>query len=406
MKRIKQFVKKETVLSVASLLAFLSALAIRPDREYAAYIDYKTIGLLFCLMVVMSGFQSLGLFKAIGQRLLGYVKGPGAVSAVLVFLCFFFSMAITNDVALITFVPFAVTVLKMAGMERLVLPVVLLQTIAANLGSMLTPVGNPQNLYLYSKAGLSTGQFLELMAPYTAVSFVLLGFCLAVVGLRAGKPGMTEDGRRRGLINSGFPCFPEEDACGMEAEGIEKTEFGDEKGAGDRKRIPVGRLCLYLILFLLCLGCVAHILPWQVLLAVVIAIIWIADRSLFWAVDYSLLLTFCAFFIFIGNMGRLPEFCQFLDRILKGREIITCVGASQIISNVPAALLLSGFSRDYRALIIGTNLGGLGTLIASMASLISYKYIARMYPMEKGRYLGWFTAVNVLFLAVLLVLAL
>lgn len=150
----------------------------------------------------------------------------------------------------------------------------------------------------------------------------------------------------------------------------------------------------------------ARILPWQLLLAVVITGVWIADRSLFLAVDYSLLLTFCAFFVFIGNMGRVPAFCRFLGRILEGREIITCVGASQVISNVPAALLLSGFSGDYSALIVGTNLGGLGTLIASMASLISYKHIARMYPMEKGRYLGWFTAVNLLFLAVLLVLSL
>lgn len=145
MNKVKGFVKRETVLSAAVILAILSAMVIRPDREYGSYIDYKTIGLLFCLMTVMAGLQSLGVFKKAGERLLGYVKGPGAVSAVLVFLCFFFSMAITNDVALITFVPFAIAVLKMAGMEPLVLPVVVLQTIAANLGSMLTPVGNPQN---------------------------------------------------------------------------------------------------------------------------------------------------------------------------------------------------------------------------------------------------------------------
>ena len=142
MNKVKGFVKRETVLSAAVILAILSAMVIRPDREYGSYIDYKTIGLLFCLMTVMAGLQSLGVFKKAGERLLGYVKGPGAVSAVLVFLCFFFSMAITNDVALITFVPFAIAVLKMAGMEPLVLPVVVLQTIAANLGSMLTPVGN------------------------------------------------------------------------------------------------------------------------------------------------------------------------------------------------------------------------------------------------------------------------
>lgn len=403
MKMIKSFVKRETVLCAATILAFLSALVIRPDLEYAAYIDYPTISLLFCLMVVMAGLQSLGVFKAIGEGLLGYVKGPGAVSAVLVLLSFFFSMAITNDVALITFVPFAITVLRMAGLEPLVLPVVLLQTIAANMGSMLTPVGNPQNLYLYSKAGLDTGQFLALMAPYTAVSFALLVLCLAAISIRTR---IVEGSRIQKPINSAFSGFCGEDVYCMEEEYTDETKCKMGNEADTRKRIPLGRLCLYLFLFCLCLGCVAHILPWQVLLAVVVIVVLVADKSLFLAVDYFLLLTFCAFFVFIGNMGRLPEFCQFLDRVLTGREIITSVGASQIISNVPAALLLSGFSQDYRALIVGVNLGGLGTLIASMASLISYKYIARMYPVEKGRYLGWFTAVNILFLVVLFVFAL
>ena len=208
MNKVKGFVKRETVLSAAVILAILSAMVIRPDREYGSYIDYKTIGLLFCLMTVMAGLQSLGVFKKAGERLLGYVKGPGAVSAVLVFLCFFFSMAITNDVALITFVPFAIAVLKMAGMEPLVLPVVVLQTIAANLGSMLTPVGNPQNLYLYSKAGLNAGRFMELMAPYTAVSFGMLVLCLAVVAAGNRMPGKERNGRGQGAYGQRvFPDF-------------------------------------------------------------------------------------------------------------------------------------------------------------------------------------------------------
>ena len=210
MNKVKRFVKRETVLSAAVILAILSAMVIRPDREYGSYIDYKTIGLLFCLMTVMAGLQSLGVFKKAGERLLGYVKGPGAVSAVLVFLCFFFSMAITNDVALITFVPFAIAVLKMAGMEPLVLPVVVLQTIAANLGSMLTPVGNPQNLYLYSKAGLSAGRFMELMAPYTAVSLGMLGICLAVAAVRNRMPEKEKNGGEQGPV-SGCGLFPSPD---------------------------------------------------------------------------------------------------------------------------------------------------------------------------------------------------
>lgn len=394
MEKIKSFMRRETVLSAAAILAVLSMAFVTPDKEYGAYIDYKTIGLLFSLMTVMAGLQSLGLFRAMGGMLLSRVKGPGPVAAVLVFLCFFFSMAITNDVALITFVPFAVTVLKMAGMEPLALPVVMLQTIGANLGSMLTPVGNPQNLYLYSKAGMGAGQFLAVMAPYTGVSFAMLGICLAVLGVRTGRRNRWNAPVR---MESGYPQL-DETAYGTEA-GNRNTENHRRPG------VPAGKLCIYGLLFLLCLGCVAHIIPWQALLAVVAVTVWLVDRSLFLRVDYSLLLTFCAFFIFIGNMGRVPVFCGFLNRVLAGREVITAVGASQVISNVPAALLLSGFTQDYKSLIVGTNLGGLGTLIASMASLISYKYIARLYPAEKGRYLGWFTLINLLFLAVLLAMA-
>ena len=407
MNKVKGFVKRETVLSAAVILAILSAMVIRPDREYGSYIDYKTIGLLFCLMTVMAGLQSLGVFKKAGERLLGYVKGPGAVSAVLVFLCFFFSMAITNDVALITFVPFAIAVLKMAGMEPLVLPVVfrmtgkeknllkitVLETIAANLGSMLTPVGNPQNLYLYSKAGLNAGRFMELMAPYTAVSFGMLVLCLAVVAAGNRMPGKERNGRGQGPMVSGFPGFSQE-AAGMEASG---------------KRIYLGRLGLYLFLFLLSLGCVARILPWQLLLAVVITGVWIADRSLFLAVDYSLLLTFCAFFVFIGNMKRIDLIREFLNQTLHGRELLLSFGCSQIISNVPAAILLSGFTDQYAALLRGVNIGGLGTLIASLASLISYKFFAESqarFPEagSKQSYILRFTIWNV-GMAIILLLA-
>lgn len=373
MKRWKAFVKKETVLSAAIALALVSMIAVRPDREYLSYIDYRTIGLLFCLMAVMAGLNSLGVFEAAGRGLLGRVKGPGPVAGVLVYLCFFFSMLITNDVALITFVPFGITVMKLAGMEGMVIPVVLLQTVAANLGSMMTPIGNPQNLYLYSKSGISVPAFLRLMLPYTAAAFVMLGLGLVYVGRsRAGK--RQADG----------PAVLPKGNCG---------------------EISLSRLMTYLLLFGLSMGCVAGVLPWQLLLAAVVIVVWAVDRSIFLAVDYSLLATFGAFFIFIGNMGRVPAFCELLDRALKGREIITGVAASQVLSNVPAALLLSGFTDRWELLIIGTNLGGLGTLIASMASLISYKYIARLYPAGRGRYLGWFTLVNLVFLAVLLGIA-
>ena len=374
MKRIKAFAKKETVLSAAIVLALVSMVLVKPDKEYLAYMDYRTMGLLFCLMTVMAGFNRLGVFRAAGGKLLGRVSRAGCVAAVLVYLCFFFSMIITNDVALITFVPFGITVLKMAGMEAMVVPVVLLQTIGANLGSMMTPVGNPQNLYLYSRAGIPALDFVGLMMPYPLASFALLGIGLIIVGRLF-----------RGL-KRGEEC----------REG--KTCPGE--------KLPLGPLFTYTALFGLSICCVAHMLPWQLLLILVLAAVWMGDRSLLLAVDYSLLATFGAFFIFIGNMGRVPAFCRMLEDILNGREILTAVAASQVLSNVPAALLLSGFTDRWECLIVGTNLGGLGTLIASMASLISYKYIARLYPMYRGRYLAWFTAVNLAFLAVLLWIAL
>lgn len=178
-KGLREFFKKETVLCAAVLLALLSALAVPPDREYAAYIDFRTLSILFGLMCVMAGLQKTGVFAWIARRLLGRVKSSRGIVFVLVLLCFFFSMLITNDVALITFVPFTFTVLELLGEERrrrLVLPVTAMQTIAANLGSMLTPVGNPQNLYLYGRAGLSAGEFLALMLPYTVLSLALLIF--------------------------------------------------------------------------------------------------------------------------------------------------------------------------------------------------------------------------------------
>ena len=366
-----EFMKKETVLTVAMALAVLSAVMIPPDREYVGYIDFRTLSILFCLMTVMAGLQKLGVFRNIAKMLLQHTHNTLQLVEVLVLLCFFFSMVITNDVALITFVPFTFIVLGLSGEEsvkKLAVPVVVLQTIAANLGSMLTPIGNPQNLYLYGKAQMSAGAFVLLMLPYSLLSLLLLVICGAVVVKR----------------------------CRMEVGGA-GVSLPEEAGNAPKKYLLPG----YLLLFVLCLLTVAHILPYPVILVVVIVTVLILDRRTIGKVDYSLLLTFVGFFVFIGNMGRMPAFCEFLQRIIGGREVMTAVIASQVISNVPAALLLSGFTDDMTALIIGTNLGGLGTLIASMASLISYKQVARRIPGEKKRYFGWFTVANIGFLVVL-----
>lgn len=327
-------------------------------------------------MTVMAGLQKLGIFRRVARILLQHTHNVIALAEILVLLCFFFSMLITNDVALITFVPFTFTVLRLSGEEavrKLAVPVVVLQTIAANLGSMLTPIGNPQNLYLYGKIQMSPIAFIRLMLPYSMVSLLLLLICTAVAAKHS-------------------------DIAVRDVAGALQAEDAGQETAGWRRYLPV----FYLILFLLCLLTVAHMIPYPVTLGIVVLGVGILDRTIIGKVDYSLLLTFVGFFIFIGNIGRMPAFCSFLQKIIEGREVMTAVAASQVISNVPTALLLSGFTENVKALIVGTNLGGLGTLIASMASLISYKQVASRIPGEKKRYFGWFTVANVGFLLPLL----
>jgi Na+/H+ antiporter NhaD/arsenite permease-like protein len=361
-----EFIKKEIVLIIALLLAAVSMFFVTPDAEYAGYLDYQTLALLFCLMIIMAKYQHMGFFKFVAVKLLENVNGSRQLCAALIMLCFFFSMIITNDVALITFVPFAITVLKMADLENKMIPVIVLQTVAANLGSMLTPIGNPQNLYLYAQSGMGTGSFVLLMLPYTLISLVLLVTIVLIM--------------------------EEHD---VDTSGLAAME--------DKKEIHVKPMVIYSVMFAGCLLAVAGVIPWQAMLAAVAVLTLITDAKLLIQVDYSLLLTFVGFFIFIGNMGRIPEFSGFLMDIVQGNEVLTAVAASQVISNVPAALLLSGFTSEWSLLIIGTNLGGLGTLIASMASLISYKQVVQNYPEKRRKYTLHFTVTNICFLAVLLV---
>ena len=369
LQKIIDFIKKETVLTIATVLAVVSAFWVHPGRQYVGYIDWRVLGILLSLMLIVAGFQSNGLFDAIGSRLLAKTKNTAQLMLVLVFLCFFSSMFITNDVALLTFVPFACTILQKCHQERLIVTAFVLQTLAANLGSMLTPVGNPQNLYLYSISGAGLGEFVGWMAPYTLVSGVLL--LLVVFVLSAGK--------RRIALETG--------------------SFLQASGASGRKKNGI-----YLALFVLSLLSVARVLPWELMLAVVLIVLIFTDRAVFLQVDYCLLFTFISFFIFIGNMGNIEAVRSVLQSLVAGRELAVGIGASQIISNVPATLLLADFTQDIKNLTIGVNLGGLGTLIASMASLISYKIYAHNYNKTKGRYLLWFTIANVLFLAVLVLI--
>ena len=371
MKRLRlfKFFKQETVLSVAAVLAVLSMFFVPPDADYLGYIDLRTLAILFSLMTIMAGLRRQGVFDRMGRALLARTGSTLQLALVLVGLCFFGSMVITNDVSLLTFVPFTFVVLSGLAPDTrraLTIPVVCMQTIAANLGSMLTPIGNPQNLYLYGKSGMRMAEFLLLMLPYTVVSLLLLvGWAVAVCRKQA---------------SSCIGALPEQ-----------------PNTTADRKII-----LLDAVLFAVCLLAVVRVLPYGVAFAAVLVCTLCADRSTLRNVDYSLLLTFVAFFVFIGNLGRIPAFSGWLQAILAGREVLVAVLASQVTSNVPAALLLSGFTDETAALIIGTNLGGLGTLIASMASLISYRQIARELPEEKGRYFKLFTLSNLIFLVILL----
>ena len=368
--KIIAFVKKETVLVVAAILAVISAFFVHPDQAYIDYIDFRVLGILLSLMIIMAGVQNNGIFDGIGRRLLAHTKNTAQLAFVLVFLCFFSSMVITNDVALLTFVPFALLTLQKCGQERLMMMVVVMQTLAANLGSMFTPIGNPQNLYLYQLSGMEMGEFLGVMLPYTAASGALILLVILVLG--AGKQKIE----------------------------IDFSDENDDKFSENKKR-NIG----YLVLFVLCLLVVVRILPFYAAVAAVVVVVAVMQREVFREIDYSLLLTFICFFVFTGNMEHLPSVYAFLQQMVSGHELLAGVLVSQVISNVPATLLLSEFTADYRALLVGVNLGGLGTLIASMASLISYKIYAGSYNRTKGKYLLYFTIANICFLAVLLLLA-
>lgn len=364
----KNIRKIDTVLCIAWILAIISAFFVHPSKEYLGYIDFRSLGILWGLMVIIQGFKENSVFDRIAGFLLSKVTKSWQLSAMLIFMCFFGSMLITNDVALITFVPFALMILHDCGREDMMIPTVVLQTVAANLGSMLTPIGNPQNLYLYGLTGMSLIGFIKIMLPFSLVSAVLLVLSLLIIPGREKSLGKND----RSSITSHF---------------------------GSRRQIII-----YAVLFAIALLTVVRILPWYVFAIIVLIIVGGMDYKILFRADYILLLTFIGFFIFTGNMGRIEVISSFLEKVLIGREFAISVALSQVISNVPATLMLSGFTSDYTSLLIGVNVGGLGTLIASMASLISYKAYSKEYQEKSGKYLLFFTAVNVVFLIALVMI--
>ncbi|MBR0041189.1 MAG: anion permease [Oscillospiraceae bacterium] len=360
MSTIRSFIRREPVLLIAALAAALSCLFIPPDAAYLGYIDFRTLALLYCLMTVVAGLRQAGLFSHLAHTLCLHVGSVRSMGVLLVGLCFFSSLLITNDVALLTFVPFAVVVLGMADRRDTLIRIVVLQTVAANLGSMLTPVGNPQNLYLYSFYDLSPAAFFSVTFPIWALSLLLIALCCL------------------SLPKDTLSVF-----------------LGEEPGMDARA------VALHGMLFIVCLLVVLRVITWPVMLAAVIAVLLILDRKLLLRADFMLLLTFVAFFIFAGNLARVSAVDALLRRLLGGREYWTSLLFSQVISNVPAALLLSGFTDRARELLLGVNIGGLGTPIASLASLISMKLYAHSENAHPLRYLAEFTFINVLLLLIL-----
>ena len=365
--KVWAFVRHDPVLVAAVLLAVVSALIVPPSAAYIEYIDFHVLALLFSLMLVVAGLQKSGAFTVLTDKLLERVKSTRSIAAVLIGVCFFTSMFITNDVALITFVPLSVMLLGQKEDEKLLMLVIVLQTIAANLGSGLTPLGNPQNLYLYSLSGLTLTEFLWIMLPPTAVSAVLL--VMSVLLIRPREPS---------------------------------KQVRDEKAV----TLDTPKLVIWALLFVLCLLAVLHIVHYLIMLAVVTIVVLVVDRSLLRKADYSLLITFVGFFVFIGNVKNIGAVSDALAALVAGRELGVGILLSQVISNVPAAMLLSGFTENYSSLLVGVNLGGLGTLIASMASMISYKIYAASPNAKAGKYFVLFTILNVIYLAAILLILL
>lgn len=371
--RIINYLKKEKVMSIALLLAILSSFFVHPDKQYANYIDVRVLGLLFCLMITIKGFQSIGIFDKAAQALLKHTSKSRTLIRLLISICFFSSMLITNDVALITFVPLTVSVLKKSHLEQHMIYTIVMQTIAANLGSMLTPLGNPQNLYLYGISDLNLLQFIAITAPITIVSLVLIlltSFSIPNVPISVNAQAFSNT----------FSTIPNHES-----------------------KIRNKDLICYVLLFLIDLIVVFRLIPWWIAFIATILLVLLIKRSfLFWRVDYALLFSFVGFFIFVGNIGRISFINQSINQIITGREILVSALFSQFMSNVPTAILLSGFTTNVKALIIGTNIGGLGTLIASMASLISYKIYVETSGSHKGIYVRVFTFYNVIGLLILL----
>lgn len=366
MKKIPALLKQEFVPAIAFLCAFISMFFVKPSLEaYLGYMDFRVLALLFCLMAVVAGFQDCGVFTALSQALLSGQRSLRLVTLALVLLPFFSSMLITNDVALIAFVPFTVLVLVLVKRMEHMIYIIVLQTIAANLGSMATPVGNPQNLFLYEAFDIRIPSFFAVTLPLTLIS--LIGLSIAALCIKNEKLEVS---------------FPE---------------------PWHLRRLP--QLWSMVGLFGACMFSVLRVLDWCILLVFVVLYLAVFARHLFGRVDYGLLFTFCCFFVFAGNIGAIPAVKDTLSALMERSTFFTALFSSQLISNVPAAVLLSQFTTDWKGILLGTDIGGLGTPIASLASLISYRLYLRAPGAEAFRFILLFLLANLIGLVVLTIAA-
>ncbi len=359
--RLGTWIRAEIALIVSGILALISAFIVPPSEDYLGYVDVPMLCILFCLMATVAGMSECGLFRHVSARMVSKASSARILCSVLVALPFIASMAITNDVALITFVPLAVAALVGAGRKDLVIPTLVMQTAAANLGSILTPIGNPQNLFIFSRYGPGIGDFVLEMLPYALVGGAVL------------------------FIACAFVCKGPSKAVSTEVPTLE-----------DRRLL--GTMAL---LFVLSVASVAGLVPFWLALACTAAAMALLKPSLFGKVDYSLLLTFVFLFVFTGNVARMEEVASVLGGLMDSQPLLTPVFASQFISNVPAAVMLSGFTGDWQSLLAGVNIGGFGTPIASMASLITFRLYAKGEVHNSGRFMAVFLLCNAAMLALL-----
>lgn len=359
------FIKKNVVMLVALLAAVVTMFFVPPDGAYWGYFDVKTLTCLFCVLAVVCALKNIQFFYILAKKIVQLFKNARIAVLALVYITFIGSMLIANDMALLTFLPLGFLVLDTTGKRKYMAFTYIMQNIAANLGGMLTPFGNPQNLYIYSFYEIPALEFMSIMAPPFVIAVLLITVCCLI--------------------------FVKNEPLAMADEPV---------------RLPAGRTVLYLALFALSIAIVFRGISYWIGLAVIPAVLLIADRKALKMVDYPLLLTFVFFFVFAGNMARIEPVKQAFSRLLEKNTLIFSVLSCQVISNVPSAILLSQFTGNYRQLLLGVNIGGVGTLISSLASLITFREYTKRNPGKTGSYVLLFSAFNFAFLILLTVFAL